>query len=87
MVDRTRDDATMAEELDRARQEAERLRWINARTREASEADLIEEADTVEQADRLRWINAHIREASEADLIEDADVIEDEDGLPVPSQT
>ena len=32
---------------DLEREQAERLRWINSRIREANEADLIEEADIV----------------------------------------
>lgn len=48
MVDRIRADDTLVEELDQKRQDAERLRWINAHVREANEADLIEDTDVVE---------------------------------------
>jgi hypothetical protein len=48
MVDRIRGDDTIVEEMDLAREQAERLRWINRHIREASEADLIEDAVEVE---------------------------------------
>jgi hypothetical protein len=53
MVGRVRSDDTVAEEQDLAREEAERLRWINAHIREASVADLIEEAVVDEEDDEL----------------------------------
>lgn len=51
MVDRIRADDTVVEEQDLARENAERLRWINARIREASVADLIEDTETVDDED------------------------------------
>jgi hypothetical protein len=51
MVERSRPDDVVVEEQDLARQNAERLRWINARIREASEADLIEDAADVDDED------------------------------------
>ncbi|MCC6627655.1 MAG: hypothetical protein IT340_09665 [Chloroflexi bacterium] len=51
MVERSRPDDVVVEEQDLARQNAERLRWINARIREASAADLMEEADDVDDED------------------------------------
>jgi hypothetical protein len=53
MVDRVRADDTVVEEQDLARQNAERLRWINAHIREASPADLIEDAETIEDDDEM----------------------------------
>ncbi len=53
MVDRVRADDTAVDELDQARQEAERLRWINAHIREANPADLIEDTDIVEDEEGL----------------------------------
>ena len=51
MVDRSRPDDVVVEEQELARQNAERLRWINARIREASEADLIEDAQHIDYED------------------------------------
>lgn len=51
MVERSRPDDVVVEEQDLARQNAERLRWINARIREASAADLMEEADDIDDED------------------------------------
>jgi hypothetical protein len=51
MVDRVRGDDSLTEEREKALAEAERLRWINARIREASEADLIEDAQDVDDED------------------------------------
>jgi hypothetical protein len=51
MVERVRPDDVVVEERDLASQNAERLRWINARIREASEADLIEDAQDVDDED------------------------------------
>jgi hypothetical protein len=53
MVGRVRSDDTVAEEQDLAREEAERLRWINAHIREASIADLTEEAVVDEEDEDL----------------------------------
>lgn len=51
MVDRLRADDTVVEEADLARQNAERLRYINARIREAAAADLIEDTAEVDEDD------------------------------------
>jgi hypothetical protein len=51
MVDRSHGDDTLVEDVDQARERAARLRWINAHIREASEADLIEDADVVDDED------------------------------------
>ena len=51
MVDRIRADDTLVEEIEAARRDAERLRWINSKMREAAEADLLEEAADVDDED------------------------------------
>ena len=51
MVDRVRGHDSLTEEREKAIAETERLRWINSKMREASEADLIEEALDVDEED------------------------------------
>lgn len=48
MIERTPAADTVVDEVEERRERAERLRWINEHIREASEADLIEEAEIVE---------------------------------------
>ena len=51
MVDRIHAEDTLVDEVEAARRDAERLRWINSKIREAAEADLLEEADDVDDED------------------------------------